>query len=155
MMTGCRLERMIFRQTFAPLFAKRKSALARGWGLMTTAINYHRDCTSTYLFSVRAARATRKRVTQLANFHRCTLPLNDARRRPVFIHRFGLAITDEGYISCDILIDITFRAISLSTRMTVYYYCYYFQDKSFSRFSTVPDLKFLKMIFHESDSLNQ
>lgn len=45
-----RLERMISRRAFAP-----QRGRARGWGLMTNAINYHRDCTSTYLFRVRAA----------------------------------------------------------------------------------------------------
>lgn len=38
------LERMIFRQTFAPLFARGR-ACSLECGLMTTEINYHRDCT--------------------------------------------------------------------------------------------------------------
>ena len=59
-----------FRQNFCAAIRKEEEQSSLGWGLMTTAINYHRDCTvHVYLFSVRATWATRKRITQLANFH--------------------------------------------------------------------------------------
>jgi hypothetical protein len=68
MTIDCRLERMIFRQTSAPPFARGR-ARSLGRGLMTSTINYHRDCT------IRATRATRKRVTQLTNFYRYQLAI--------------------------------------------------------------------------------